>query len=124
MCIASAYRTITPTAIFVIVGTIPVDLLAAELMEIYKAKSAGNHITVHFKGDTITKWQRRWNNDNRERWAVRLILDIRPWNGRKFEEVNYYITQMYRVTDISGNVCTAFLLAKLHSFTVFPKEGK
>ena len=28
------------------------------------------------------------------RWSVRLILDIRPWIGRKFEEVNYYVTQM------------------------------
>ena len=30
---------------------------------------------------------------------MRLIPDIRPWIGRKFEEVNYYVTQM-----LSGRV--------------------
>ena len=32
-----------------IAGTLPVGLLAAERMEIYKVKSTGNHITGHFR---------------------------------------------------------------------------
>ena len=47
--IASAYRTVPAPAVFVIACTIPVDLMAAERMEIYKAKSAGNYITGHFR---------------------------------------------------------------------------
>ena len=46
-------------AVFVIAGTIPVDLLAAERMEIYKAKSAENHITSRFREDTF----KNGNND-------------------------------------------------------------
>lgn len=92
--IASAYRTVSAPALLVIAGTIPVDLLAAERMEIYKAKSAGNHITGYFRENTISKWQQRWNEEDRGRWTAKLIPDIRPWIGRKFGEVNYYVTQM------------------------------
>ena len=70
------------------------ELLPAERTEIYKAKSAGSHITDHFKENTITKWQRQWNDRDRRRWKARLIPDIRPWIGRKFGEVNYYVTQL------------------------------
>ena len=35
--------------VLVIADTIPVVLLAVERMEIYKAKSAVNHITDHFR---------------------------------------------------------------------------
>ena len=54
--IALGFRT-------VIAGTITVDLLVAERIKIYKAKSAGNHITFQFSENTITKWQRRWNDE-------------------------------------------------------------
>ena len=42
--IASTYRTVSAPAVLVIAGIIPVDLLAAERTEIYKAKSAGRYI--------------------------------------------------------------------------------
>ena len=88
------YRTVSIPAVFVIAGTISVDLLVAERTEIYKAKSAGRHITGHFRENTITKWQRRWNDEDRGSWTPRLIPDIRPWLGRKFGEVNFYVTQL------------------------------
>ena len=47
-------------------------------MDIYKAKSAGNHITGHFREYTITKWQRRWNNEK----------------GGRRDLYRYYVTQM------------------------------
>ena len=81
-------------------GTIPVDLLAAERTEIYKAKSAGRHITGHFRENTNTKWQRRWNDKDRGKWTARFIPGIRPWIGKKFGKVNYYVTQL-----LSGHGC-------------------
>ena len=92
--ITSAYRTVSAPAILVIVGTIPVDLLAAKRMEIYNTKSAGNHIIGQFREDNIAKWQRRWNVEDRRKYTARFIKDIKPWIGRKFGEVNYYVTQM------------------------------
>ena len=53
--IATTYSTVSAPAVLVIAGTIPVDLLATERMEVYKAKSVGNHITGH-----VTPFQ---NND-------------------------------------------------------------
>ena len=37
--------TVSIPAVLLLADTIPVDLLAAELTKIYKAKSAGRHIT-------------------------------------------------------------------------------
>ena len=51
--VGSSYRTVTAPAVFVIGGTIPVDVLAVERIEIYKPKSTGNHITGHLRENTI-----------------------------------------------------------------------
>ena len=50
--IASAYRTVFAPGVLVIAGTIPVDMLVAELTEIYKAKSVGRHKPGHFRENT------------------------------------------------------------------------
>ena len=52
----------------------PVEVLAIGRMEIYMAKSAENHLTGHFRENTITKWQRRWNDEDRGRWTAKLKL--------------------------------------------------
>ena len=39
-----------------------------ENVNIYEAKSGGNHITGYFRGNTISKWQRRWKDEGRGRW--------------------------------------------------------
>ena len=95
--IASAYRTVSAPALLVIASTTSVDVLTVQQMEIYKAKSAANHISGYFREDTITKWQWRWNDEDRGRWTARLYADIRPCIRRKFGEVNYYVTQMLSV---------------------------
>ena len=53
---ASAYRTVSASVVLVTPGTIPVDLLAAERMEVYKVKLARNHITGNFRENTVSKW--------------------------------------------------------------------
>ena len=54
--ITLTYRTVSITAALVIASTISVDLLAVERMEV---------IIKHFKRNTISKWQRRWNDKDR-----------------------------------------------------------
>ena len=61
--IASTNRKLSAPTELVIASTIPVDVLATEWTEIYNAKLAGNHITGHFRENTITKWQQRWNDE-------------------------------------------------------------
>ena len=69
---------ILETIVLVIVGTTPEDLLAAEWVKIYKAKSARNHITGNFRENPISKWQRGGNDEDRGRETARLMPDIRP----------------------------------------------
>ena len=55
LSIASAYRAVSTIAVIFITGTIYVDLLTAELMYIFRVKSAGNHITGHLREDNDDK---------------------------------------------------------------------
>ena len=102
-------------AVIVIAGTIPVDPLAES-----KAKSTGNHITL--QRNTITKWQRRWNDEDRGRWMARLILDKRPWIGRKFGELNEYVTQLLSDHGYFGKYLHR--MGKTASPYCFYEEGK
>ena len=46
--------------------------------------------------ETIRKWEERWNEDNgKAKWTKKLIKSIPNWIGRKFGEVNYFITQFH-----------------------------
>ena len=103
--IASAF-VVSALAVLVKAGKIPVDLLAEERTEICKAKSAGRYKTGHFREKTITKWQRRWNDEGKGR--------------RMANSPHYYVT--HRVTNILGNICTEW--AKPPPLTVFSSEIK
>ena len=81
---------------------IPVDLLAAERMEIYMAKSVGSHITGHFRENIFAKWQRRWNDEDRRSWTATYGHVL----VRNFERIFTALHRCYRVTDILGNICT------------------
>ena len=63
-------------AILVTAGTIPVNLLAAERMDIYKAKLAGNYLTGHFRENNILKCQQLWLNSEDRDLVARLIPEI------------------------------------------------
>ena len=53
---ALAYCTVSDLPILLIAGTIPVELLTVERMEIYKTKSVEDHITGRFRENIISKW--------------------------------------------------------------------
>ena len=91
MHIESTFRTVSAPAVLVIAGTIPVGLeLTVERLEVNKEKSTGNRITGRFRENTVSKWQRRWNDKDRGRWTARLIPDIKPWISRTFGDLNCY----------------------------------
>ena len=69
------------------IGTNTVDLLEAERIEIYKAKSTEDRITDHFRENTTTKCNDDGTMKIEEGRTVRLVPDISPWIARKFGEV-------------------------------------
>ena len=63
--IAAANGIVFAPAVHVTAGIIPVELLAAERMEIYNGNSIEKHMTVHCRENTILKWQRLWTDGAR-----------------------------------------------------------
>lgn len=93
--VTSAYRTVSASAVQVIAGMIPIDLVAEERLKLFEAKRNQNETTMEeIKDETFEKWQSRWNQETYGRWTAKLIPNIRIWVNRKHGDVNYYITQM------------------------------
>ena len=93
--VASAYRTVSESAVMVISGTIPIDLLVLERERKWRQK---NNIEQpmsqqSIRQRTLQTWQQRWQGERYGRWTARLIPNISTWMGRNFGEVNYYLTQ-------------------------------
>lgn len=93
--IASAYRTVSEGAVLVVAGVIPIDLLAFERSRIYRrsAETGRQDAAIRERDVTLREWQTRWTNETKGTWTKRLIPKIRPWVGREFGEVNFYLTQ-------------------------------
>lgn len=97
--VASAYRTVSAAAVLVISSVIPIDLMAMERRHVWLSRQADHDDTGATEGDigrrhTMQQWQARWDAETYGRWTKRLIPDVSEWSGRKFGEVNYYLTQL------------------------------
>lgn len=101
----AAYRTVSTAAALVLAGTPPIDLLILEKKEIYKEikhiessttdrQNVVNEVRKMARINLITKWQERWQEEEKGRWTYHLIKDIKPWLERKHGNMNYYLTQV------------------------------
>lgn len=92
--VASAYRTVSGAAVFVISGEIPVDLLARERRKAWVARRENLGISAaELRSETMQRWQNRWSAEVSGRWTARLIPDVGRWTQRNYGEVNYFMTQ-------------------------------
>ena len=87
----------------VISRVVPIGLQASEWKRVWK--------TTNVKVETVNvddakKWtiQHRQEKFNTKtsggRWAAKLLPDITRWMVRKFEEVNYYLTQLLSEVEV------------------------
>lgn len=96
--ICRAYKTISTPAVQLIAGTIPIDLLAEERVELHKR---GRESRPEIQAETRQKWQMRWQRiKDKTEWTKRLIPNIGIWLDRKHGEVSHHLTQV-----ISGHGC-------------------
>ncbi|ERL95927.1 hypothetical protein D910_00608 [Dendroctonus ponderosae] len=86
--IASGYRTVPTTAIEAIAGTIPIDLLVWERVQVH---AHGRDYKSEARKTALEKWQERWSCY--DGWAKIFIKDVREWTKRKFGEVDFLTTQ-------------------------------
>ena len=108
MRITNSYRTVCETAVLVITGVVPIDLLAKERKRVYECSRYGNeHMQLKNEGRTRTlmMWQRRWESETKGRYTARLIRVITTWSCRPFGEINFYLAQFFTG---HGN-CNAYL---------------
>ena len=103
MRIVSAYRTVSTSAVLVLAGVPPIDLLAderqetfqlrkeltcADLQEIAREKEA---IRKDGRRRLVEKWPTRWHGDQGGRWTHRLIPELATWLDRKHGQVSFYL---------------------------------
>lgn len=75
MCLASAYRTISMEAFYVLTGIIPIGVILVEDSECYQHKVAnGQPSRVVRLTALMTKWQQKWDQKSKGTWSHRLIL--------------------------------------------------
>ena len=88
--VACFYRTVSESAVLVIAGIIPIDLLAQERKLIYKRKGQVDTVQTHKKARarTMAQWQERWTSDTKGSWTARLIKQLAEWTDRKHDEIN------------------------------------
>lgn len=103
--ITSAYRTVSTSAVLVLAGIPPIDLLILEREEIYNqtqliswANSQErtrkiSEIKNNARDNIMVKWQERWNHDENGRWTYDLIPNIRVWMERRHGNMGYFLTQ-------------------------------
>ena len=89
----STHRTIHKSVILVISG---VGLQASEWKSVWETKNVNREaVNVdNARKRTIQHLQEKWNTETSGRWTAKLLPDIIRWMERKFEEVNYYMTQL------------------------------
>ena len=100
------HRTVSTSAVLILVSVPPIDLLAEErketfhlrkeltclanLQEIARAKEA---IRKDGRRRLVEKCQTRWHGDESGRWTRRLIPELATWPDRKRGQVGFYLAQ-------------------------------
>jgi hypothetical protein len=108
--VVCAFRTVSDDAACILSGMPPIDLLAKERQTTYLRRNHGTKTEIRriARTDTMTQWQRRWDQSPKGRWTYRVIPSIEMWLSRKHGEVDYYLTQF-----LTGHGC---FRAYLHRF--------
>lgn len=93
--VACAYRTVSESAILVVAGVVPIDLMAQERKQVF---NRGNDVSKaqaqkETRARSLEIWKERWANDGRGKWTVRIVKTVDRWLTREHGEVGYYVTQ-------------------------------
>lgn len=110
--VAAAYRTVSLSAVMVVAGIPPVDLLVYERTEVFEHSQAEGGVTPQLRREArrrlISRWQERWEQDESGRWTHRLIPSVDKWVSRGHGESSFHLTQV-----LTGHGC---FRAYLHRF--------
>lgn len=101
---ASAYRSVSYSAVSVVASMPPLRLKAKEITRIYEERNAKIS-----KAETMREWQKSWEENSNGRWTFTLIPNIEKWVNRRHGEINYHLTQF-----ITGHGSFGDYLYRIH----------
>ena len=111
----SAYRTVSTEAVCILARTPPIDLLAEERTELFKAKKklktekAVERAKRDARRSLLWKWKDRLSTCGKGEWTRMLICDLEQWMNRAHGQLNFHLTQV-----LSGHGCFNAYLAKMN----------
>lgn len=91
--VASAYRTVSSTAVLAIAGMVPIHLAALERKRVYESEGDKDASKIRERERTIGIWQVEYESSGNGEWTRRLIKNIGAWIRRSHGCVNYFLTQ-------------------------------
>jgi hypothetical protein len=105
--VIAAYRTVSKSAVDVLSGMPPPDLVAE-----YRSSMKTTEGKIEAENKMIQAWQSRWEQADNGRWTHRLIPNIKRWHKRTSGMVDYHLTQA-----LTGHGCFS---GYLHRFGKLP----
>jgi len=94
--IASAYRTVSMNALYVITGIPPMKLTTEERKTVFDGKSNNGDTGTALQeatGNKMGTWQEEWEKAENGEWTRKLIKNIGPWVDRRHGQINFRLTQ-------------------------------
>ncbi|KAJ8926936.1 hypothetical protein NQ314_020788 [Rhamnusium bicolor] len=93
--IASAYRTISTSAIQVVTGTPPLSLLVEERYRLYHIENGQLPAVKNREIETtLRKWQEIWrDHTGTAAWTKAIIQDLLPWVSCEHKKLDFFVTQ-------------------------------
>lgn len=99
--VCAAYRTVSLSALQVLAGALPIDILVEERIRIYEE---GSERKREIREEMTRKWQNRWSNETSEaEWTRTLVRDVAGWTSRKHGNLGHYEIQCFTGHGIFGS---------------------
>lgn len=93
--VASAFRTVSASALQTITGILPIDLMVQERAALYLQDGADKRLRDEARQHSLEAWQTRWNSESvKAQWTKHLIKDIKAWVMCTHHRLDYYLTQV------------------------------
>lgn len=98
-----SYRTSSTPALQVLSGTLPIEMMIEERMEMYDLRKSAMEDEMErrekikdLKEELLVKWQLKWEGEHtRGQWTKRLIPSIHTWISRTHGELSYHLSQFF-----------------------------
>jgi len=88
--VIAAYRTASKSAVEVLAGLPPTELMAE-----YRRSTAKAEDKEAAKSRMMQEWQSRWDRADTGRWTYKLIPYLKRWHERKHGLMDYHLTQAF-----------------------------